>query len=248
MTIREIESFFRGSMLGKVWAVVVPLFMLGMYTLVFGVVLHVHWPGRPRNEWEMALIYFAGLVLSAFFVESVTRAPTLLFQYSSFVKKVVFPLEIMPLVLVGGAFFRAAIGACVLGVYYLLLEGLPPLAAITIPLSIVPLAFATLGLAWVFTAIGIYIRDLRHVMLIIMPSMMFLAPIFFPLSAVPPSVRPIFLLNPLTFPVETIRGALFFGIWPDWLGLAIYTVVSLLLARLGFAIFQKLRPGFADLI
>lgn len=248
LTIREIESYFRGSSLGKIWAVVVPLFMLGMYTLVFGVVLHVHWPGKQRNEWEMALLYFSGLILSTFFVESVTRAPLLLQQTPSFVKKVVFPLEILPWVLIGGTLFRAAIGACVLSVYYLLLEGLPPWSAVIVPLAVVPLVFATLGLAWIFTAIGVYVRDLRHAMTVIMPAMMFLAPIFFPLSAVPASVRPIFLLNPLTFPVETIRAALFFGTWPDWVGLAIYTVVSLILAQLGFTIFQKLRPGFADVI
>ena len=248
LTIREIETYFRGSWLGKIWAVVVPLFMLGMYTLVFGVVLHVHWPGKERNEWEMALLYFAGLILSTFFVESITRAALLVQQTPSFVKKVVFPLEILPWVLVGGTLFRAAIAAGVLAVYYLALEGLPPWSAVTVPLAVAPLALITVGLCWIFAAIGVFVRDLRHAMAIVMPAMMFLAPIFFPLSAVPESVRPIFLLNPLTFPVETIRAALFFGTWPNWWGLAAYAVISLIVARLGFTIFQRLRPTFADVI
>jgi lipopolysaccharide transport system permease protein len=248
LSIREIESHFRGSLLGKVWAVVVPLFMLGLYTLVFSAILHVKWPGEPRSELRVALLYFAGLILSNFFTECINRAPVLFIGNVSFIKKVVFPLEILAWVAVAGALFRAGISACVLIVYYLIIEGLPPVSAIAIPAIVAPLVLMVAGLTWIFAAIGVFVRDLRHAMMVVMPAMMFLSPIFFPLSAVPEKIRFIFYINPLTYPVEAVRNALFFGMWPNWLAIACYAGAAWFIAWAGLTIFTKLRTGFADVI
>lgn len=248
LTEREIETQFRGSLLGKIWAAIVPLIMLGMYTFVFGVVLKVHWPGLESNPLEVALLYFAGLILFNFFFECVSRAPTLLLENVAYIKKVVFPLEILPWVLIGAALFRSAVSGIILLAFYAVINGVPPLATIVIPLLLLPLAIVVLGLAWLLSALGIFVRDIRQAMTVIAPATMFLSPIFFPLSSVPEPYRLLLYINPLTFVVEAVRAALFLGAWPDWVGLAAYTGAAWLLAWAGHAWFMAARRGFADVV
>lgn len=248
LTEREVEMQFRGSLLGKFWAAIVPLIMLGMYTFVFGIVLRVKWPGMEGGPLQVSLLYFAGLILFNFFFECVNRAPALLLENVPYIKKVIFPLEILPWVIVGAALFRVAISGVILLAFYLVIKGVPPLATLSLPLLILPLAIVALGLAWILSALGIFVRDIRQAMIVVAPAMMFLSPIFFPLSSVPEALRPVLYLNPLTFIVETVRDALFLGLWPNWLGLAAYTGLAWLLAWAGFAWFMSARRGFADVV
>jgi len=247
LTGREVENQFRGSLLGKFWAAIVPLFMLSMYTFVFGVVLQVRWPGE-QNHLRVALLYFVGLIAFNFLFECINRAPGLLLENAAYIKKVIFPLEVLPWVVVGAGLVRAAVSASILLTFYIVIDGLPPLAAVVIPLLVIPLAMVTLGLTWLLSALGVYLRDIRQAMAVVAPAAMFLSPIFFPLSEVPAPFRSLLYANPLTFVIDTARGALFSGLWPDWVGLALYFGATWIMAWAGYALFMGVRRGFADVL
>jgi len=247
LTIREVENQFRGSLLGKLWAAIVPLFMLSMYTFVFGVVLQVRWPGE-ENHLRVALLYFVGLIAFNFLFECINRAPTLLLENVAYIKKVIFPLEVLPWVIVGAGLVRVAVSSAILLAFYFVIDGLPPPAVVVIPLLVVPLAMITLGLAWFLSALGVYLRDIRQAMTVVAPATMFLSPIFFPLSEVPEPFRSLLYINPLTFVIDSTRSALFLGTWPSWLGLTFYFGVAWIVAWTGYAWFMSVRRGFADVL
>jgi homopolymeric O-antigen transport system permease protein len=248
LTVREIEARFRGSLLGKVWAGILPLFMLGFYTFVFGVLLKVRWPGLEGSTFQVALLYFSGLILFDFVLECLTRAPALLAEQISYVKKVLFPLEILAWVVVGGALFRVLVGSAILLVFYLAIDGLPPVSALAAPLLVLPLALVAVGFTWFLSAIGVFVRDFRHAVLVLAPVTMFLTPIFFPLSTVSEPLRSLLYLNPLTFIIESMRATLFMGEWPNWPALALYTVVAWAFAWAGRGWFLFVRGEFADVV
>jgi lipopolysaccharide transport system permease protein len=249
LTRREVEARFRGSLLGKLWAALLPLYMLGLYTFVFGFVFQARWPeAAAGGKLQVALLYFVGLILYEFLVECIGRGPTLMLENVSYIKKVVFPLDILAWVAVGGALFRVGVSSLMLLVFFLVLDGLPPPSALAAPLVVPPLALIGLGCLWFLSAMGVYLRDLRHGAALVAPALMFLSPIFFPLSAVPEPVRTLLYLNPLTPAIEMARGALFLGQWPDWGGLALYTGIGLVFAWAGHAWFMSVRRGFADVV
>jgi lipopolysaccharide transport system permease protein len=248
LTVREIEARFRGSLLGKIWAGIVPLFMLGLYTFVFGVLLKLRWAGLEGSTLQVALLYFSGLILFDFVLECLMRAPALLAEQISYVKKVLFPLEILAWVVVGGALFRVLVGSAILLAFYLAIDGLPPLSALAAPVLVLPLALVAIGFTWFLSAIGVFVRDFRHAVLLLAPVTMFLTPIFFPLSTISEPLRSLLYLNPLTFIVESMRATLFLGEWPNWLALALYTTVAWAFAWAGRSWFLFVRGEFADVI
>jgi lipopolysaccharide transport system permease protein len=245
---REVEQRYRGSFLGKIWAVIAPLFMLSLYTVAFSVVIRPAWQANISSPAEIALIYFSGLILFDFFFEGVNRAPSLMFENASYIKKMVFPVQILAWVVLGGALFRLAIGIVLLAIFYVAVRGVPPVTAAIIPLLVVLLSMVSLGFVWLLSALSVFLRDIRHVIGVLMPAFMFLTPVFFPLSAAPPVVRRILYANPLTFILESVRGALFSDAWPNWLGLIAYAAVACLFGWFGYRVFMKLRTGFADVI
>lgn len=248
LTVREIEARFRGSLLGKVWAGILPLFMLGLYTFVFGVLLKLRWPGLEGSTLQVSLLYFSGLILFDFVLECLMRAPALLAEQISYVKKVLFPLEILAWVVVGGALFRVVIGSAILLAFYLAIDGLPPLSALAAPVLVLPLALVAIGFTWFLSAVGVFVRDFRHAVLVLAPVTMFLTPIFFPLSTVSEPLRSLLYLNPLTFIVESMRATLFLGEWPNWPALALYTAIAWAFAWAGRSWFLFVRGEFADVV
>lgn len=248
---RNVEASFRGSVLGKLWAVLAPLLRLALYTFVFGVVIGAKWPGPPRSHFEVALLYFVGLTLFDFLFDCVNAAPALMQEYANFVKKVVFPLEILPLVVVGAALVRFCITAGIVLVLYLAIDGMPPPASLSVPLLLVPLVLVAAGLVWVMAVVGAYLRDLRQVIGLIAMVAMYLSPIFFPVSQVAekaPWAVAVFYANPLTFVIESSRDALFSGLWPHWSVLALYTLGAWIFASLAFSWFVRQKAGFADVL
>ena len=248
LTAREIEGRFRGSLLGKLWAGILPLFMLSLYTFVFGVLLKLRWPGLEGSTLQVALLYFSGLILFDFVLECLMRAPALLAEQISYVKKVLFPLEILAWVVVGGALFRVLIGSGILLAFYLVIDGLPPLSALAAPLLVLPLVLVAIGFTWFLSAIGVFVRDFRHAVLVLAPVTMFLTPIFFPLSTVSEPLRSLLYLNPLTFVIESVRATLFLGEWPSWPALALYTGIAWAFAWAGRSWFLFVRGEFADVV
>ena len=246
---RNVEMAFRGSVLGKLWAVLAPLLRLALYTFVFGQVIGAKWPGPPRSHFEVALLYFVGLTLFDFFFDCINAAPSLIPDNANFVKKVVFPLEILGFVTVGAALVRFCITASIVLVFYLAIVGVPGPTALAIPLVLVPLVLVAAGLVWIMAAIGTYVRDLRQLISLFAIVAMYLSPIFFPVSQVAaPWAVPIFYANPLTFVIESSRAALFSHLWPNWIILLAYTLGAWIFASLAYRWFVRLKPGFADVL
>lgn len=248
MTWREIAGRYRGSALGMLWSFISPLLMLGIYTFVFSVVFKARWSDASSSRSDFALGLFAGMLVFSVFSECVTRAPGLVLANPNYVKKVVFPLEILPVVSLGSSLFHMAIGLVVWLLFHLVAAGPPPVTALLVPVVVLPLAMLALGLSWLLAALGVYLRDISQGMGIAVTGLMFLSPLFYPVSALPPAYQSALRLNPLTPSIEMMRGVLWLGEWPAWQSLAVSYAFGIAACVGGFAAFQKLRRGFADVI
>jgi lipopolysaccharide transport system permease protein len=245
---RDVLARYRGSSLGLAWALASPLLMLAVFTFVFSVVFESRWDVALESRAEFALLLFAGLLVFWLFSDCANRAPGLLLENASYVKRVVFPLEILPWVALLGALFHTAVSAAVLLAAYALWIGLPPWTVAWVPLLFLPLALMVLGLSWFLASVGIYLRDVKQIVPVAVLMVMFLSPVFYPLSAVPPAFRPAILANPLTWIIESVRGALFFGRAPGLGAVALATAAGWLVAWAGLLWFAKTRKGFADVV
>lgn len=245
---REVVGRYRGSFMGILWSFFNPVFMLAVYTFVFSVIFKARWNTGSDSKTEFALLLFSGLIVFNLFAECVNRAPTLIISNVNYVKKVVFPLEILPWVTFGSALFHGLISLTVWLVAYVILFENLHFTILLLPLVILPLLFFIMGLSWALASLGVYLRDVSHFTTIVTSVMMFLTPIFYPASAVPENFRHILLLNPMTTTVEQVRDILFFGNVPDLRILLINMAGAALIACLGFAWFQKTRKGFADVL
>ncbi|MBI3147824.1 MAG: ABC transporter permease [Betaproteobacteria bacterium] len=245
---REVLERYRGSTLGLLWSFFNPLFMLAVYTFVFSAVFNARWSTGGEAKTEFALVLFAGLIVFNLFSECINRAPSLILAHPNYVKKVVFPLEILPFVSLLSALYHALISLVIWLTAYTALFGLPHATILLLPLLILPFGLFILGLGWTLSSLGVFLRDVSQLIGIITTALMFLSPIFYPATALPESYRPILYLNPLTPMIEMARDVLYWGKVPDFEMLAIYWLASGLIAWLGFAWFQKSRKGFADVL
>lgn len=249
MTKREVVGRYRGSILGLFWSLFHPVFMLAIYTFVFSVVFKAKW-GQSHSEsrTEFAIILFAGLIVFNFFADVINRAPILILGNVNYVKKVVFPLEILPIIAAGSALFHTAISVAVLVVFHFFANQVFPVTFFLLPIVIFPLLTLMMGIAWFLSSLGVFLRDVGQTISLLTTTLMFVSPIFYPASALPEHFRTVLFLNPLTFIIEQIRGILIWGQFPNWQGLGIYLGASLTIAWGGFFWFQKTRKGFADVL
>ena len=249
MTRREVVGRYKGSVMGLLWSFINPVLMLAVYTFVFSVVFKAKWGGGgEESKTQFAVVLFVGLIVHALFAEVTNRAPGLILSNANYVKRVVFPLEILPIVTMGAALFHGLISLSVLLGAFALLNGFLHWTALLIPLVLLPLIIMTLGFAWLLASFGVFLRDVGQTIGIITTVMLFLAPVFYPMSVLPEKYQTFLLANPLTFIIEQARGVLIFGQIPNWNGLATYAVLSLIVAWLGYWWFQKTRKGFADVL
>ncbi|WP_131782173.1 ABC transporter permease [Legionella gresilensis] len=249
MTKREIASRYRGSLLGFTWSFINPLALLVVYTFVFSQIFHSRWTGVDNTDpFQSGLIFFVGLIIQNFFAEVLNRSPTLIISNNNYVKRVVFPLEILPVITLCTALFNAAVSILVLLVSFLLLTGHIHLTLFFLPIILFPLCLFTAGLAWIFSALGVFLRDIGQFINLLTIMLVFLSPVFYPITAVPEKYRPIILANPLTFIIEQMRDIILWGNLPNWKGLSFYMLVACIFAWLGYSLFQKTRKGFADVI
>lgn len=248
MSQREVIGRYRGSVMGLMWSFLNPLFMLAIYTFVFSVVFRARWGTGEESRTQFAVVLFAGLIVHTLFSEVINRAPQLILGNVNYVKKVVFPLEILPVVQLIAASFHGLISVAVLLAAKLLFTGSIPLSALLFPVVILPLMILTLGLAWALASLGVFARDVGQTIGLITSVMLFMSPVFFPIQSLPAPLQPWMQLNPLTFIIEQMREVLVWGHVPQWSGLLLYWLISLGVAWLGFAWFQKTRKGFADVL
>lgn len=245
---REVLGRYRGSVMGILWSFINPLFMLVVYTFVFSIVFKARWNGGSDSKTEFALLLFAGLLQFNLFAECINRAPSLIVGNQNYVKKVVFPLEILPWVSLGAALFQWAMSLCVWLIAYLIFFGFPHLTILFLPLILIPFLLLILGISWALASLGVFLRDVGQVMGMLTSVLMFLSPIFYPASSLPDAYQKLFYINPLTPVIEQARDVLFWGNVPDLSLLCIYTLISAFVAWAGFACFQKTRKGFADVL
>jgi lipopolysaccharide transport system permease protein len=248
LAVREVIGRYRGSWMGLFWSFLHPLLMLAVYTFVFGFVFQARWGGQVDNKADFAVVLFAGLIVHALLAECVNRAPHLVLGNPSYVKKVVFPLEILPWVVLGSSLFHAAVSFLVLLCVQFALTGSIPLTVFWLPLVLAPFGLVIVGMSWFLAAFAVYVRDVAQIVGILTTVMLFISPIFYPVSALPPAVQPLLYLNPLTFIVDQVRSVALWGHAPDWIGLGWYTLVGIAVAWLGYVWFQKTRRGFADVL
>ncbi|GAA5234880.1 ABC transporter permease [Verticiella sediminum] len=245
---REVLGRYRGSFLGLLWSFFNPLLMLTVYTFVFSEVFNARWGAASQSKTEFALVLFAGLLVFNLFSECINRAPGLILANPNYVKKVVFPLEVLPVVALLSALYHFAVTLLVWLVAYVVMFGVPHATVAYLPLVMVPFCLFILGLCWALAALGVYLRDVAQFIGVLTMALMFLSPIFYPVSAVPEAYRHILYLNPLTLVIEQARSVLYWGNPPEPFTMAVYWVATLAIAWLGFAWFQKTRKGFADVI
>ncbi len=245
---RDVLARHRDTLMGLLWSLISPALMLVVYTFVFTTVFQARWDTVIDSREDFALILFAGLLVFWLFSDCVSRAPGLVLENASYVKKVVFPLESLSWVTLFSALFHTFMCVIALLVAYTALKGTPPWTAALLPIVLFPLALFTVGLSWFLSSLGVYLRDLRQVVPVLVTLLLFTSPIFYPLSAVPAPFRGWVALNPLAQVIEQVRDVLIFGRVPQWRELAIAAGLAWLTAWLGLVWFSKTRRGFADVV
>lgn len=249
MTKRDVIGRYKGSVIGVMWSFFNPLFLLVIYTFVFSVVFNARWGvGLPESKSQFAILLFVGMIVHGLFAETLNRAPGLILSNVSYVKKIVFPLEILPVVAIGAALFHALVSVLVLVVAFALINGYLQWTIVFLPLVLLPLMVLTLGAAWGLASLGVFLRDVAQPIGLVMTVLLFASPVFYPITALPEYIRPWLMLNPLTFVIEQVRAVLIFGQIPNWAGLAIYSLASVVIGWIGYAWFQKTRKGFANVL
>lgn len=231
------------------WSFINPLALLLVYTFVFGVVFKQRWPGLATGSLtQFGLVLFAGLIAYGIFSECVGRAPNLIVATPNYVKRVVFPLELLPVSVVGSALFHAAVSLVVLLVVHLVLGGSPHWTWLFIPVVLLPIVFISLGLLWMLASLGVFIRDLGYTVTLVVQVLFFLTPIFYPIEAIPEDVRGLIALNPLASGVNALREVIFTGALAAWTPLVVSGALGLLLMLVGYAWFMRTRRAFGDVI
>lgn len=249
MTRREVASRYRGSLIGLAWSFINPLLMLVVYTFVFSVVFKARWNiDVEESKTDFAIILFVGMIVFGVFSEVINRAPGLIISNVNFVKKVVFPLEILPWVSLGSVLFHGFVSLSVLLVVQLIVSHHLPWTVILFPLVLLPLVFASLGISWFLASLGVYIRDIGQITGVFTTMLMFVSAVFYPVSALPQAYQRWLWLNPLVLIITESRKVLIFGVFPDWASLAIALLAGFLISMAGFWWFQKTRRGFADVL
>ena len=248
LTRREIEQRYKGSFGGLAWYVVQTLLAVAIYSFVFGTIFSARWAEQGREPTSFTMALFLGLLFFNIFSECISRAPLLMISNANYVKKIVFPLEILPLVTLGAAFFNVLIGIVVFFIAAALMKVPVYLASLFLPIIVFPFAFMVLGIMWFLASLGTYLRDIGHAVGLAVMLAMFLSPLFYPSEVLPAELRPVMAFNPLTFPMETARNAVLFGVIPDPVHSAAYAAIALAVMAMGYSWFMATRRGFADVL
>ena len=246
---RDFAERYRGSYLGVLWSLLLPLLSLLVFTFFFGVIFKTRWAGRGDGSLNhLVLILFVGLALYNFFAECLGRAPSLILSHQNYVKNVIFPLEMLPVVMVASALLTLTATLSVILLLQAVMSTGLSWTALLLPATVLPLALFVLGLSWFLSSLGVYVRDIQQLIVPLVQLMMFLSPVFYPIDALPESVRPWLQLNPLALVIEQTRGIVLFGEPPAWLPYLLCLAASLLAALLGAYWFVRTRKGFADVL
>ncbi len=245
---REVLGRYRGATFGLLWSIASPFLLLIVYTLAFGTIMKARWPEVAEGRASFSLVLFVGLVVHGFFAECLVRSPNLITGNPNFVKRVIFPLDILPWSMVISALFHTLTNMLVFVFLRLVMEGVFEPKVVLMPLVLMPLLLLTLGVSWFLASLGVYFRDVNQVTGVAATAMLFLSSAMIPMSVVPDSFKLVFQLNPLTFIIDQAREVALWGNWPDWAGLGAYLFIAVCVFYAGYAWFHATRRGFADVI
>ena len=248
LTRREIHGRYRGANFGLLWSIISPFLMLAVYAMAFGNILKSRWPQVSEGGHSFTLILFIGLIVHGFFAECISRSPQLVTGNSNYVKRVVFPLEILPWPMILSALFHLFANLIAFIILQVAVEHQLTWQIVLFPLTVLPLVILSFGVAWWLAAIGVYFRDISQVTGVLITALLFTSTAIMPISAVSPRIRWVFELNPLSFIIDQSREVALWGNMPNWQGLGVYALVALVFTYLGYFFFSTVRRGFADVI
>ena len=247
LTKRDIAGRYSGSFLGLLWSFLNPLLMLGVYTLAFREFLGMRWPNMASTA-DFSLMIFSGMIVHTLMAECITRSPTSIVSNVNLVKRVVFPLAILPCVTLASSFFNAALSMLVLLIFVWGSHHALPATLIYLPVLFMPYAVLLCGVSWFMASLGVFVRDIAQLAGIITTMLMFLSPVFYPASSLREPFRSWISYNPLTLIIEQTRSVVLFGQAPDWHALAIYMVAAAAVLAFGYGWFHRTKDGFADVL
>lgn len=249
---RDVSTRYKGSVFGLMWSFFQPLLMLAVYSLVFGIVFRARWPELADTQNEsgigFAVVLFAGLILHAFMAECLSKSPGLIINNANYVKKLVFPLEILSWSMVGNALIHALISFCILLVFSFIAFGKVNLTIFYLPLVVAPFVILMVGIGWFLSAVGVFFRDIEQVIGVLVTILLFTSPILFPIDALPEGMRSLIYINPLTIIVQETRSVVLWGHAPEWGLIGGYLIISIIFAWASRYIFERLRRAFADVL
>lgn len=245
-TKREIKNRYKGSVFGALWIFITPLIMLAVYTFVFSVVFQARWDIGNGSKAEFASIVYFGMILFNFFSETVNRASSQIQSNINYVKKVVYPLETLTITTTAANLFFFISNMVVWVLFYITLVGMLPVTALLLPITLIPLVLLTVGVSWFVAAIAAYLKDTTQIVMFSTTALMFLSPIFYPISAIPENFQAFVMLNPIADIIEMNRQLVIAGKLPSPTAFAISMFSTGFVALIGLFIFQKLRKGFSD--
>jgi len=249
LTRRSVLGRYRGSLLGWGWSLTTPLMMLGIYSFVFSTVFKTRW-GQLEQAGPLgfAINLFAGLIVFNLVAECINEAPSLVVSNANYVTKVIFPLEILGATTVATALFHACTSVVILIIFELVALHSAPLSIFWLPFVWLPLILGCLGVTWLLSALGVFFRDLGQLVGVFVTMLMFLSTVFYPLSALPPSLQPWLALNPLVLVIEQSRMVLVQGAMPSQAYVLLGSLTMLMACELSYRLFCKARRGFADVL
>jgi lipopolysaccharide transport system permease protein len=249
LLLRDFAERYRGSFLGLTWSLLLPLLSLLVFTFFFGVIFKMRWAGANEGSLtDLGLILFVGITLYNFLAECLNRAPSLILGHQNYVKNVIFPLEMLPAVMVASAVLTMAATLLVIVLLQATIGSGLNWTVLLLPIIVLPLVLFALGLSWFLSSLGVFVRDTQQVMMPVVQLLMFMSPVFYPLNHLPEFIRPWLQLNPLAWVIEQTRGVLLFGHSPVWTSYGLCLSASLAIALLGAYWFARTRKGFADVL
>ena len=248
LTHRDILGRYRGASFGLLWSLIGPLMILAIYSVAFGQIFKSRWQQASGDSAEFGIVLFLGIIVHGFFAECFSRAPQLMVENANYVKRVIFPLHILPWTIVLSALFHMAMNMMVFillsAVVY---EKFSPLIFL-VPIVVAPLVLLTVAASWIVASLGVYVRDIRQATPVIVTALFFLSSAIVPVDTLPEKYQYIFHLNPLTFFIDEVRDVALWNRWPDWQGLAAYGAAGLVVFYLAYFWFRATSRGFADVI
>ena len=248
LTKRDVLGRYRGASFGLVWSLASPFLLLCIYTFAFGTVMGGRWPQAQSGQSHYSLILFAGLIVHGFFAECLTRSPGLVVNNPNFVKRVIFPLDLLPWPMVFSALFHMAMNVVVFLALRWAMDGAFSWTIVLLPLVVLPLVPLGLGVSWFLSSLSVYVRDVQQVVGVASMAFLFLSSAMMPLDSVPPSYRWVFAWNPLSLIIDQARNVMLWEAMPDWTALGAYLVCALVFMVLAHRWFVATQKGFADVL